>query len=569
MNQPFSTTTPQPLIYNSNFDPTLISNILLIDINVKSYQQFVNSANMNTLAIVYYYSSQKTELLALLQSKFQSISRIGFVFDCSSDRSKTFLDQQPFFQSNEVEPYSSNLQFLINVVKEFGVKNMDFLACNTLNYPSWVNYYNILSNQTNVIVGASNDATGNIKHGGDWILESTSQNIELIYFTKSIRYYNYLLGNTANLVQFRFGYSAPISVNVYVLLTVDIANIPYGGPSLPHYSNNPWYGIFFNENGGPPPSVPDWITDFQLWYNGSQQYSFSDLQYIVYVLGHSSDPYDINNYNYQDSGVAFWTTDGNVFAPFWDWDYMSIRSLNYLPGPEPGDNGNSLVMDSFNGSPVNLDLLPGGGGGGNENPLCFLEGTKILVYKNEQFSYVPIEKLRKGDLVQTYKHGLVPIAKNGYLNLYHSKDTTNKANCLYRYAKNKNLDLYDDLVITGYHSVLVPRFTDKQREETKKLFGKIYLTEEYARLASCLDERAELLEKEGNYRVYHLALQNEHIHKNYGIYANGMFTESTSLSMFDKGGFTEIQEPKKIDQKNDVCGLENHCEQGVETCEWI
>jgi hypothetical protein len=52
-----------------------------------------------------------------------------------------------------------------------------------------------LTKETGVIVGASNDKTGNIKFGGDWIMESTSQNIELIYFTKSIEYYSYLLDN--------------------------------------------------------------------------------------------------------------------------------------------------------------------------------------------------------------------------------------------------------------------------------------------------------------------------------------------------------------------------------------
>ena len=61
-----------------------------------------------------------------------------------------------------------------------------------------MNYYTILTKETGVIVGASNYKTGNIKYGGDWVMENTSQNIELTYFTKSIEYYRYLLDSTTD-----------------------------------------------------------------------------------------------------------------------------------------------------------------------------------------------------------------------------------------------------------------------------------------------------------------------------------------------------------------------------------
>ena len=48
---------------------------------------------------------------------------------------------------------------------------------------------------TKVIVGASNNKTGNLLFGGDWVMESTNTDIELIYFNKSIEYYKYLLGS--------------------------------------------------------------------------------------------------------------------------------------------------------------------------------------------------------------------------------------------------------------------------------------------------------------------------------------------------------------------------------------
>jgi hypothetical protein len=93
---------------------------------------------------------------------------------------------------SETSPYSENLQFLIDAIKEFNLKNIDFLACNTLNYSNWKNNYEILTKETGVTVGASDDPTGNIKYGGDWIMENTNEDIENIYFKSNIQYYKYL-----------------------------------------------------------------------------------------------------------------------------------------------------------------------------------------------------------------------------------------------------------------------------------------------------------------------------------------------------------------------------------------
>jgi hypothetical protein len=67
-----------------------------------------------------------------------------------------------------------------------------------LNFPDWKAYYDIIQTNTNAIVGASNDMTGNIQYGGDWVMESTGTDIELIYFTSNIGYYKYLLGTISD-----------------------------------------------------------------------------------------------------------------------------------------------------------------------------------------------------------------------------------------------------------------------------------------------------------------------------------------------------------------------------------
>ena len=177
-----------PLIYPSINKSC--KNILLINKEIKDTQLFTNSVNADTFPIIYSTSSSKTELLALLKTNFTTIDRIGICFISSLENPKNFLDCKPFFTNVGT---GENLDFLIALIKEFGIKNIDFLACDTLNYSNWVNYYATLTKETTIIVGASNDRTGNIKYGGDWVMESTSENIELVYFTKGIEYYTYLL----------------------------------------------------------------------------------------------------------------------------------------------------------------------------------------------------------------------------------------------------------------------------------------------------------------------------------------------------------------------------------------
>jgi len=167
-------------------------NLLLIDNVITDYQTLVDSVNESTLTIVYSYSMTKTELISEINKNFTTITRVGIICHSNGTEITTFLDNQPFFLDSEISPYSENLQFLIDAIKDFKVKNIDFLACNTLNYSNWKNNYEILTKETGVIVGASDDPTGNIKYGGDWILENTNEDIENIYFKSNIQYYKYL-----------------------------------------------------------------------------------------------------------------------------------------------------------------------------------------------------------------------------------------------------------------------------------------------------------------------------------------------------------------------------------------
>jgi len=164
-----------------------------------------------------------------------------------------------------------------------------------------------------------------------------------------------------------------------------------------------------------------------------------------------------------------------------------------------------------------------------DRPACFLEGTKILSIINGEEKYVPIETLRKGDLIKTSKSGNKPIAMIGFSKMEHYAEANRIKDQLYKCSQNEYPELFEDLIITGCHSILVDKFTsDQQKAETIKINGKIYVTDNKYRLPACVDARASVYELPGTYTIYHLALENDDYYMNYGIYSNGLLVETCS-----------------------------------------
>ncbi len=151
-------------------------NLLLVDSTVKDYEVFVNSVNATTTPVVYFPHTTRQELLAALHGPIERIAVVS--------HTHTFIEREPIFSDLNVELFK-------NIIETHQVKHIDYLACNTLQNPEWTEYFKKIP----CVIGASNDLTGNIKYGGDWVMESTSEDIESIYFTQSIEYYKYFLSN--------------------------------------------------------------------------------------------------------------------------------------------------------------------------------------------------------------------------------------------------------------------------------------------------------------------------------------------------------------------------------------
>jgi hypothetical protein len=98
-----------------------------------------------------------------------------------------------------------------------------------------------------VVIGASNDNTGNLKYGGNWVMESTMENIKTIYFNNTIGNYSTLFASITNTYTDGNGNSYNISfsngqvtgtsgvnssVDVVIPQTVTISGVTYNVTSL-------------------------------------------------------------------------------------------------------------------------------------------------------------------------------------------------------------------------------------------------------------------------------------------------------------------------------------------------
>ena len=139
-----------------------------------------------------------------------------------------------------------------------------------------------------------------------------------------------------------------------------------------------------------------------------------------------------------------------------------------------------------------------------------------------------IEELKKGDLVKTLQNGYKKVEMIGWRETHHVRVEDRIKDQLYKCTKENYPEILEDLIMTGCHSILVDGFKNEEREKTIEVNGDAYVTEGKYRLPACADDRAVVYEKKGDYKVYHVALENEEYTYNYGIFANGLLVESCS-----------------------------------------
>jgi hypothetical protein len=161
---------------------------------------------------------------------------------------------------------------------------------------------------------------------------------------------------------------------------------------------------------------------------------------------------------------------------------------------------------------------------------CFNEGTKILCLNNKEEEYVPIENLRVGDIVKTYKYGyrkIELIGKNYLINHPDNKFTSS----MYKMSKTESNGLIEDLIVTGGHSILVDDLGN-QKELNEQLLGEEKIEDKFLLLAAASNDFVKINDTE-KYTYYHFVLEDNGNDKmKFGVWANGVLSETISKHFF-------------------------------------
>jgi sugar lactone lactonase YvrE len=159
---------------------------------------------------------------------------------------------------------------------------------------------------------------------------------------------------------------------------------------------------------------------------------------------------------------------------------------------------------------------------------CFKEGSKILTDKG----YINIENLIKGDLIKTLRDGYKPITMIGKREIFHIASKERIKDQLYQCSSNEFPEVFEPLIITGCHSILLENSSNivnaELIEKVIEVNGGIFLTDDKLRLPACIDEKTTVYDTAGTYTIYHFALEHKDKLMNYGVYANGLLVETCS-----------------------------------------
>ena len=158
---------------------------------------------------------------------------------------------------------------------------------------------------------------------------------------------------------------------------------------------------------------------------------------------------------------------------------------------------------------------------------CFCYDTNILIFKDNIELYEKIQNLKIGELIKTYKNGYIELTNISYSIFENDKS-------IYQICKISGLENQtEDLFLTGGHSLLVDIVNYNQQKEILKYrqLESCKIEDKYLLMACCLDS-CEKIDNNNKYKLYHLVLKNDNHNGQYGIYSNGLLSESMSYNCY-------------------------------------
>lgn len=174
----------------------------------------------------------------------------------------------------------------------------------------------------------------------------------------------------------------------------------------------------------------------------------------------------------------------------------------------------------------------------NTNYPCFREGTKILCFKDGKEQEIPVEELRQGDKIVTYKQGYQPIA-----DMRRGETVLGRLNDMGMFKLKKQGSMTNDLEMTGLHALLVDENYEhfdeemKKQQEVFKVANKESALEDKYRLRATFCSKFEKMPID-EYTIYSFSLGGAQVQ--YGIYANGALVETTSQRILDLSSIEKV-----------------------------
>jgi hypothetical protein len=170
--------------------------LVLINDNIPNLANFVSSLNDTVHYLVYNRNDNISTLLSKILGLGilvgNNLDYLAFVFHYNNRYS--FLEDTHFFDKNGENILNSKFtNFVSSIIDLYGIETLDFLACDLASDPLWKQYIDQFSKEYSVKVRASTNDTGNLSNGGDWILETSGEDVTQLYFTEKILNWNGLL----------------------------------------------------------------------------------------------------------------------------------------------------------------------------------------------------------------------------------------------------------------------------------------------------------------------------------------------------------------------------------------
>jgi len=179
------------------------------------------------------------------------------------------------------------------------------------------------------------------------------------------------------------------------------------------------------------------------------------------------------------------------------------------------------------------------------NVPCFNHDTKILcLNKDLEEEYIPVQSLRKGHLVKTFLHGYRKIKKIGVNRFIN--DPSNYRKCMYIMKKGIHANLFEDLIITGDHSILVEHiFRNERIIMRKRLMGEEQINSKKLVMSS-ISNFFEKITNNNEYTYYHFCVEDEETsHMKFGVWSNGILAEIPSANQFVSLELNELTNSKE------------------------